>query len=177
MNIPRSNSNTFLILENNRVDTVSFLRMNNIDGIIRIRKEEYAVLPDNVTHITHFNLGYAGHKKGAVYALPLIIKPGIFTKEEDIKPILRFENCVIAKCVGCRNNVSYDQIREEDFIHSFPSIKNRDELKQAILRRYTQSMPDLSLQKILSLGVAITELEVMGRLIRGEILNSPCISS
>jgi len=164
MPIARSDpKNTFLFLKNIRVDEVSYLKTNNATGIIRIRKEDYAFLPDTATHLTHFNLGYAGHKKGKIYALPLIIKPGHYTDKEDVPPILRFTNCVIAKCLGCRNNVPYDQITDDDFVHSFPSIQSIEELKQAILRRYKQSMPNLSEEKLLSLGVAVTELEVIGR--------------
>ncbi len=136
-----------------------FLEKYNVYSIIRIQKEDFIFLKTKPKILTHFNLQFTNHQKGKKYALLLIIKPGSFDKKKDTPPILSLENIYVAECIETRNNINYDQLNKEDFRYSFPNIKNVEQLKKVIVKRYNQSMKDLSKEKILSLGVGITKLK------------------
>ncbi|MFQ5475121.1 MAG: hypothetical protein ACE5DM_04760 [Candidatus Nanoarchaeia archaeon] len=141
----------------------AFFRDNKIESNIRLRKEDFDSLPKDRKYLTHFNLQCANHLVGKVYALPLIVKHGHFREDKELPPVLSFKNCPVAECTEVRQNVPYDDLTEDDFKNSFPTIKNVDQLKKAILKRYIESMPELSEEKILSMGVAITKLKIICR--------------
>jgi len=138
-----------------------FLQKNDLSDIIRIQKEDFVFFKTNPKLLTHFNLQFTGHQVGNIYALSLIVKPGFFDGKEEVQPLLSFEDVPIAECIEVRNNLNYDDLKQEDFKHSFPNIKNVEHLKKVIVKRYSQSMPNLSKEKILSLGVAITKLKMI----------------
>lgn len=135
-----------------------------IDGVIRIHAKDYSYFPeDNL--FTHFNVQISQHVPGHIYALPKIITPGFFiSPEKEQPPILDFSGCLIARCLAVKEEVSYDALTQKDFAYSFRHIQNVDELQTEILWRYTQSLPTLSREEILALGVSITHLEIIRRL-------------
>ena len=47
---------------------------------------------------------------------------------------------------------------------SFSHIKDVESLKKAIIDRYSSSMPNLSKEEILSLGISLTKLKIIGKL-------------
>ncbi len=139
-----------------------FLQKNKIEGVIRIQKEDYIFLHKELQYFTHFNLQWTNHRSGLIYALPLIVKPGYYTDEKEVLPILSFENCLIAKCLEVREYLNYEEITSEDFKFSLPTIQNIEELKKALIKRYSQSLPSFPTEKLLSLGVVITKMKIMG---------------
>lgn len=133
-----------------------------IDGCIRIQKDELENIDLNLSYFTHFNLQASGHKIGEVYGLPIIIDPGYYINQyEEVLPILSFKKLTKGKCIEVKNEVPYVRLTEEDFEYSMQHIKNTDQLKKAILKRYKKSLPSLSDKKILSAGVAITKLKLI----------------
>jgi len=161
----RTHNKIILLDEKNQaieVNKKQFLKRYNVDDIIRIRKEDHVFLKEKMRFLTHFNLKDTNHKKSRIYALPLIVKPGYLKESKELLPILSFENCFIAECIGVRNDVSYEELTEENFKHSFPTIKNIKSLQEAILKRYGESLPDLTKQELISLGVGMTYLKIMG---------------
>lgn len=132
-------------------------------NFIRIKDKDYADLPDIGEIFTHFNLQVSNHIVGEIYILPKIIKPGYLKEDEEVLPLLDFTNAYYAECINVKEHVHYDDLVENDFEFSLPTIKNKEQLKNAILERYTQSMPLLSKEKIISLGVSITTLKIIGR--------------
>ena len=164
-NITRSlEKNKILILEDNKtltLDRNKFFQKHRIEKVIRISKEDYGFLLLDIKYLTHFNLQHANHKKGKVYALPLIVKRGYLTQQKEVLPILSFKNCLVAECIDVRNNIKYEDLTSGDFEHSFQNIKNVEDLKAAIIRRYKRSMLNLSIEEVLSLGVAITKLKIL----------------
>lgn len=164
--IQRNNENeTLLIQEKGVIKKVSrktFFEKHFVDKMLRLRQEEFENIREGVFYFTHFNLQYTDHFVGEVFALPLIVTPGYYNSKTEVLPILCFEDCFVGKCVGVRNNIVYDDLCEEDFKFSVAHIKTVEQLKKAILNRYSQSMPELSTEKIISLGVAITTLKLIG---------------
>ena len=141
-----------------------FLQKHEVDGIIRIREEDFVFLETNLEFLTHFNLQSTGHKKGKIYALSLIVKQGFFDGKKEVSPILSFEKYFIAECLEVKNKFKYEDLKQEDFEYCFPNIQNVAQLKKVIVKRYSESMPNLSQQKILSMGIAITKLKIIKKI-------------
>jgi len=138
-----------------------FFNDHQIYGAIRIRKKEFKFIKLENQYLTHFNLQWTTHKKGKIYSLPLIIKPGYFTAKKEVLPVLLFDNCLVARCITARNSLKYEDLKKEDFKYS--SVKNKEELKKNIVERYKKSMPHLSVKEIISLGVGMTKLNLLKR--------------
>ena len=130
-----------------------------VDNAIRIRKEEYDDIDIYLQYFTHFNLEYGGMKIGQKYALPKILVQGYYKSDEDeLPPLLSFEDFLIGTCVRVKENVAYDELTAVDFEYSMRSIRSPKDLQNAILRRYRVSMPLLSDQEIIKMGVSVTTL-------------------
>ena len=70
---------------------------------------------------------------------------------------------ILAKCISVKNDVDYSNVKNSDFKYSLKNIKNVNDLKKAIIRRYKKTLVNLSDDKKLSLGVAITKLKIIKR--------------
>lgn len=135
-----------------------------IKNLIRLQKKDFASIKSQKI-ITHFNLEKSNHEINMVYLLPKILSSGYYISESDfLEPELDFENCYVAKCLEVRENLSYDDLSEKDFQYSFENIKNIETLKKEILFRYSKSLPNLSKEEILNLGISLTKLEILGKL-------------
>lgn len=154
---------TYVILENGITTSVSALLYNakhGVDGAIRIQKDEYEQIDTALPFYTHFNLQFCGHRIGSTYALPRILTQGYFVDDADqLPPLLSFEGALMGTCTKVQEHIPYNMITNDIFRYSMRHIQSVDELKSAILRRYKISMPSLSDEKILSLGVSITTLK------------------
>jgi hypothetical protein len=135
----------------------------DIDNVIRFREMEFVCLQKYREYFTHFNLQLCHHYVGRRYGMVLIVKPGYLNGENEILPVLRLKPMIIGECREVRNHVGYDDIRKDDFFFSFDHIKSVDSLKGVILERYRESMPSLSPDVILSLGVSITKLKIVSQ--------------
>ena len=153
MNIIRESSNQTLF-ETGAIDDAIIYEKNKISGLIRIEKNDFVYLKD-MNFLTHFNLQYTDHKVGEYYCLVKILKKGKFTSKNEILPLLT-KSGFLAECIEVKNNVLYQNI---DFSFSFPTIKSIEELKKAISKRYSKSMPEI--KNLLSLGVGITKLKII----------------
>ncbi len=140
-----------------------FFKKRNIDCVIRLQKEDFVHLDSVKAYLVRFNLQRVNFKVGERIALVLIVKPGYFNGKKEVLPVLSLKNAVVADCVDVRNNVSYDELTEENFKYSLEHIKSVPELKKAILRRYKKSMPGLSDKQMLALGVSVTKLKIVDR--------------
>ncbi len=130
---------------------------------IRILDEEYKDIDGTLPYFTHFNLEYAGNPIGGRAFLPRIITRGYFRATGDeVLPTCSFANIYTGTVVRKREYVPYEALHAKIFQYSMKHIKNVDELKQAILRRYRVSMPNLSDEEILKRGVGITTIRLEG---------------
>lgn len=154
----------YVILEKGITAEISAQLLHAKYGIkdaIRILKEEYDGINPHAGYFTHFNLQYGGHLIGREYALPKILVQGYYKNDEDeFPPLLSFEGIYSGRCVRVKEHISYNELTEVDFEYSMNHIKNSDELKSAILRRYRVSLPILSEAEILRLGVSVTTLRL-----------------
>lgn len=141
-----------------------FMKNNGFNGVIRIQQKEFENINLKNKFYTHFNLQKSEHKVGDTYLLPKIVTRGYFKSDDDYKlPVLDFENCLIGKCVEVRECLKYDKLKKEDFEFAMKHIKDIESLKQTIVERYSYSMPNLSKEEIISKGVSLTKLEIIGK--------------
>lgn len=140
-----------------------FMKNNLVDGIIRIQKADYKQINKKNKQLTHFNLQKSNHKVKNTYFLPIIEKSGYYKENgEEQRPILNFNKILICECTNVRENVKYEDLKSQDFKNSMKHIQNTKQLQTQIVKRYSKSMPDLTKEEILNLGVAITELKIIG---------------
>ena len=147
------------------IDKRQFDSRNGIEDVIRIHEKDYPFIPTDTPHYAHFNLQISNHKVGKIYALPKIIVPGHFSKNgEEVHPILSFEECYIGECIYVKQEVLYEDLTSQDLICSLTNIKTIDNLKREVLFRYSISMPDLTEEEIITLGIAITNIKIRSKL-------------
>jgi hypothetical protein len=105
--------------------------------------------------LAHFNLEHTTVERGKRYALPQILEHGFLDAEgHETLPKLSFEDIYIGECLAVSNNIPYEALAAIDFEYSFIHIKNIDDLKRSILRRYQKSKPDLTRDDLLAQGVS-----------------------
>jgi hypothetical protein len=129
---------------------------------IRIRKDEYEDLPESGL-FTHFNIQVSYHVAGKIYLLPKIIEPGHFNGEHEVLPLLDFTGILYGECTEVQEHVPYEDLTEQDFTYSLPHIKSTEDLKKIIVKRYSQSLPHISPEELLELGISKTTLNILGR--------------
>ncbi len=145
------------------IEASIFHSNQHIDNAIRILDAEYAYIDTTLPFLTHFNMETSGNPLGARMILPRIIRQGHFRHAGDeVLPVLSLKNIYVGVVVSKREHLSYDNLHDEIFEYSMKQIKNVDQLKRAILRRYTVSMPDLTDAEILARGVASATIQLEG---------------
>ena len=112
---------------------------------------------------THFNIQSTIHKPGKNYLITKILKQGYFDGVTYKQSIFDGNNFILAKCISAQNNINYADLKDNVFKYSLSNIKNINALKKAIKRRYKKTLAHLSDVEKLSLGVAITDLEIIKR--------------
>ena len=140
-----------------------FMKKYNVDAGIQILHSDFKLIKKNMNRFTHFNIQDTKHKPGRNYLIVKIDKQGYFDGITYKQAIFDSNNFILAKCLSVQNNIDYIDLKKKDFKHSFGNIKNINNLKKAIKRRYRKSIAHLSDTEKLSLGVAITELKIIKR--------------
>lgn len=163
--VQRSNKTTYIkILEQNIEKEYNFDYLKQkyqINGMIRILKEDYQYLPEKGSLYQHYNLQPSNHLVGGVYLFAKIERQGYFISSDNEElPLLNLDNCFYGECLSTKKVNSYDNLTEEDFQYSMSSIKNKEQLKQAILKRYSVSVPKLTKEEILKIGLSQTTLRI-----------------
>ena len=136
---------------------------NSVTNAIRFQAKDFEKINTDLDHLTHFNLQVSNHKVGTAYLLLKILKRGYYKScDDEVNPILDYNFFYVGKCVSVKENLSYEELKKEDFEFSFEHIKTIEELKKEILYRYSYSMPNLSENEIFNLGISMTKLEILG---------------
>lgn len=136
----------------------------HIAGIIRIQSQDYEqIFPEGM--YAHFNVARTRHVVGCRYALPRILTSGFFDEKtgEDRPPVLSFKNIYFGTCVDIAHEISYKQVTPEMFQYSMAHIKSIEQLKEAMVDRYSKSRTTLTVEDILALCVSWTLLKLEPR--------------
>ncbi|HYD03064.1 MAG TPA: hypothetical protein VEC16_02085 [Alphaproteobacteria bacterium] len=161
--IQRSSSLDVIYMEGKKIlrsPVSEVLKKYKINGIIRFQEEDFRYIKPK-SLLSHFNLQYAMGKRGKTYGLVLILDTGSYDGKTERLPVLDFNKMHRAICLRHRNNLTYNDLKPEDFKHSLKNIKSVNGLKKAMIRRYKKSMPGLSEEQIIALGISMTELQVL----------------
>lgn len=155
--------NDILILKNWKevyLDIQEFLSQYKVDWVIRIQNTDIEFIKDKEIY-AHFNLQISNHKVWQIYLLPKILRNGYFDEKNNIEvlPLLEVDEKLIFECIDVQENLSYSQIWEKHLQNSLDYIKNVDDLKEHIYFKYSKSMPNLTKEQILDLGVSYTLLK------------------
>ena len=126
---------------------------------IRVRADEYEEVPRTGPYV-HFNLAPAEHRRGVVYALPRIVRPGV-DGPDGYPPELDFDGCLVGRCLDFRPVVGYSELTPADFDHAMSGIRTVDDLRQRIGLRYCASRPFLGPVEREAMGVSITLIEMI----------------
>lgn len=161
-----SDSHSILLLENGREvyrSEKEVYARYGVEGIIRIRDDEYAGIDPKLGYLGHFNLETAGNVIGSKNALPRIVRSGHYdvTTKEELLPLLSFDDIYYAVCEQCEERLSYDELTEEHFRYPLGNVRNAEDLKRVILARYRKSLHGVSDSEILARGVAFTLLRLI----------------
>lgn len=144
-------------------DFKTFLKKYKVHDLIRILTKDFGLINKKAKKFTHFNIQYTIHKPGRYYLITSIAKRGYSDGVVYKHPILKNKNFILAKCISVKNDLDYSSVKNSDFKYSLRNIKNVDDLKKAIIRRYKKTLVNLSNDKKLALGVAITKLKIIER--------------
>jgi hypothetical protein len=142
------------------VDWNGFKAFYKIDSVIKMFPDEFRQVPSPPSHLIHFNLEYSGHKPNHQYLITCIETGGSYDGVNYLGPIMRAGVAYLSRCITVTNNVQYTDIDQCLFVHSLSDIQSVWSLKKNILHRYKRSLPNISDDVKLSLGVSITELEL-----------------
>lgn len=159
----QKNYNDILILKNGEevyVDVEEFLNQYKIDWVIRIQNTDIEFIKDKEIY-AHFNLQISNHKVWKVYLLPKILRNGYFDEKNNIEvlPLLEIDEKLIFECIDVQESLNYSEIWENHLQNSLDYIKEVEDLKEHIYFKYSKSMPNLTKEQILDLGVAYTLLK------------------
>ena len=144
-------------------DFKTFLKKYKVHDIIKVLKKDFRLINKKAKKLTHFNIQYTTHIPGKYYLITGIAKRGYSDGVVYKHPILKNKNFILAKCISVKNDLDYSSVKNSDFKYSLKNIKNVDDLKKAIIRRYKKTLVNLSNDKKLALGVAITKLKIIER--------------
>ena len=142
----------------------SFFRRYKVHEAIQLLCEDFNLIKKNTKLLTHFNIQHTGHKPGKKYIIVKINKRGYFDGKIYRQAIYEKNNFILTKCLYVKNNINYKDLKKNVFKNSLSNIKNVNELKKGIKRRYKKTLAHFSDKKKLSLGVAITELKIIKRI-------------
>lgn len=130
-----------------------------VDWIIRIEEKDFDMIKNDL--FWHFNIEKSWHIVWKKYALMKILKKWYYDddKKEEKLPLLSYEDIKIYECIEVKNNINYDKIEDSMFENSLDNIKDIESLKEAIIRRYSISLPHLSSKQLIQLWVWYTLLK------------------
>lgn len=144
-----------------KVGKRKFLQKHDVANVIRLRPEEYAAINPKTRTLTLFNLQHTPHQPGKRYLLTMIVRPGHYTPEQEVLPVLSWEKSIVVECISAKNNLRYSDLSAKDFRYSIKTVQTIPQLRRAILHKYCQSRPGLSTEEMVTLGVAVTTLKII----------------
>lgn len=130
-----------------------------IHRFIRIPADEFTIW-DKQQFLDHFNLEHHNHSIWRKYGIIKIVESWRYNPETDEEklPLLDIETLRVWELIDSKEYISYSAVTDDMLTYSFPHIKSIDELKQAILKRYSTSLLWLTKEDILAKWVARNRL-------------------
>ena len=141
------------------VATQTLLQRYDVDGIIRLRADDFALLGGASGPFVHFNLGSTLNREGERYVLLPIVKQGQRLPDgTEVLPVVDPDRFRVGVCVSVQQRVPIGDVTAADFEHSLPSLRSAVQLRAVLLMRYRPMFPEMGDDAILSHGCAVTRL-------------------
>ncbi len=160
MTPPLSNKTHIGILDagGEKVVRVEELRDSfNVDGLIRLHAEDFALLVTISQLFVHFNLEITLNEVGRRYAILPIVKPGQSLSDgQEVLPIVDPGRFRLGTCIEVLQRVPLDQVTAEQFAHSLPTIRTPEQLRSTLVKRYAKIFPRLTNAEIITRGCTVT---------------------
>jgi hypothetical protein len=159
--LPLSNKSQTRIVDDLGEQTVRVIDLCErlqVDGLIRLHRQDYDLVELLREKYVHFNLEFTLNERGKRYAMLPIIRSGyrIESDEEEVLPVLDPRRHRVGVCEAVMQRVPIEQVSRAHFAHSIETIMTINELKKALIQRYAPLFPHLRPEQLLSRGCAIT---------------------
>ena len=143
-----------------RVVAIEELRRQlGVDALIRVHEADFALIPKQVRLLVHFNLEVTLNEAGRRYAVTPITRAGMrLPGGDEVLPAVDPSRARRCTCLKVAQRLPIKDVTAEQLASSLPNIRNADQLRAALLRRYKGMFPGLSDDEILSRGCAVTYL-------------------
>jgi hypothetical protein len=146
-----------LLLYNGKERNESYrdiLKSLGTEEFVRLPLNDYVTLTETNKIYSHFNLPIPTFCKNVILAK--IIQPGYFTIDKNEKlPLISLENVWTAELMDSIKYSSINDLPKRCFLNSIGGINNKEDLKNKLLERYKNSLPDRTDEEILSQGVSV----------------------
>ncbi|GJD47942.1 hypothetical protein OPKNFCMD_0655 [Methylobacterium crusticola] len=146
------------------VPVADLARRLGVDALIRLHPEDFAALSGIRRTLVHFNLEETLNAAGRRYALLPILRPGHRDGDRDrgggaeVLPVLDPTRFRRGLCTAVIQRVPVRSVTADLLAHSLPTIRTREALAAALVRRYADLFPDLGAAEIVARGCAVTRL-------------------
>jgi hypothetical protein len=129
-----------------------------VDGLIRLHRRDYELVEILHEKYVHFNLEFTLNERGKRYAMLPILRSGYRTESDDaeVLPVLDPRRHRIGVCEAVMQRVPIEEVSSAHFAYSIETVMTIDELRTALIQRYTPLFPNLRPEQLLSRGCAIT---------------------
>ncbi len=158
------NETSFLVKKKNKIlkkNVYDFKSSLDLHDYIKLTSKDFNLIKKEKKFFNHFNLEWTGHIKGKYYLIVRILKKGSFDGKIYKPPLISSKKVFLAKCIGTKNNLKYENLKKNDFKFSLKNISNKNKLKKTIIRRYKKSLPHFKKKELINLGVAVTKLTIL----------------
>ena len=159
---PTSNDEFVGVLEDGREYTLpvrELLRRFGVDALIRMHLDDFDQLAAAAPALVHFNLERTSNEAGLCYAIVPILRPGHRRDNgHEVLPIVDPSRYRRGTCTEVLQRVPLAQVTAEQFSHSLPSIRTREQLRAALVHRYAAMFPDLDEEALVGKGCTVTRI-------------------
>lgn len=143
------------------VSMEAFRRRFDVDGLVRLHRDEFDLIDADRRFLVHFNLGLTSNGVGRIYAVVPITRAGHRRADgREVLPVVDLTHRRIGTCIGLRRCVPLHAVTAEDFSHSLPNIRSVRELETAFLSRYEGMFPASVLREMIGTGCTVTRLQL-----------------
>lgn len=152
-----------LICQNNEVGKVSDYELKsfyNADGFIRVQEYEYRV--DLGGTYNHIGFDVDPSELSGLWLLLRVIKPGCFDGDvTQTQPVLSLEGGHRVQVIGGIASIDRNNLPDKYLHNVLGGMKNMEEVSENLRRKYGESLPYLSVEKIDGHRISVRTLKIL----------------
>ena len=145
------------------VAVVDLVEQLGASALVRLHFTDFDNLSKLGRTFMHFNLGSTLHEVGRRYAIVPIVRPGRRSSDgREVLPVVDPSRFRLADCLEVVQGVPLNDLAQEAFLHSLPTIRTVAELRHILVARYHALFPSLSPDEIIAQGCTVTRFDLIG---------------